>query len=50
MKKFEIVEIDKDYNAWVNTQLLEFETREDAEKYARDISWSGSYYYVGEEF
>jgi len=49
MRKFEIVEIDRDYRAWVSSEILEFEDLAAANKYCTEQSWSGYDYFVTKE-
>jgi hypothetical protein len=44
--RFEIVEIDRDYNAYVGSEFIEFESQEDADAYCKDRTWSGVSYYA----
>jgi len=43
---FEIVEVDRDYGTVTKVDWKEFETRDDAEKWCRDESWTGFAYHV----
>ncbi len=44
--KFEIAEIDNDYRCYVGSEIMEFESKEDADKYCKNASWSGISYIV----
>jgi hypothetical protein len=43
---FEIVEVDRDYNTVTDIKSMEFESREAAEKWCRDETWTGHFYFV----
>jgi hypothetical protein len=47
MLKVEIIEIDRDYNAYCGSEWKEFKTIEEAHAYCKKASWSGYDYMVG---
>jgi len=47
--KFNIAEIDKDYRVITDSFYKEFETKTEADKWCKDNSRSGYYYFVIEE-
>lgn len=36
-----VIEFDRDYRVVTDTEFMDFPSNEDADKYARDKSWSG---------
>lgn len=46
MRKYQIVEYDKDYRTVADTFVMEFENLEQAEEWCRNKSWSGYTYYA----
>ena len=46
MIRVSIVEIDRDYNCYVGSEIMEFRNLVEAEQYCRDSKWSGNSYYV----
>lgn len=41
-----VIEFDRDYRVVTDTEFMDFPSNEDADKYARDKSWSGYTYYA----
>ena len=43
--KFIVTEVDKDYNVITSTNIMEFDTIEEADAWCRKETWSGHYYF-----
>jgi len=43
---FEIIEVDRDYNSVSDVKWMEFDSREEAEKWCKNETWTGHYYFV----
>lgn len=48
MKRFYIHEIDRDYNSWTGSVIMGFPSKEEADKYCKEQSWTGHYYFAEE--
>lgn len=48
MKIFYIHEIDRDYNSWTGSVIIGFASKEEADKYCKEQSWAGHYYFAEE--
>lgn len=48
MKRFYIHEIDRDYNSWTGSVIMNFPSKEEADKYCEEQSWTGHYYFAEE--
>lgn len=47
MINFEIMEVDNDYRCYCSSEIKKFENKQEAEKYCREMSWSGLSYHIG---
>lgn len=41
-----VVELDRDYRTVTDTEFKDFQSNEDADRYAREKSWTGYEYYA----
>jgi hypothetical protein len=48
MRKFEIIEVDRDYRKVTGAEVKEFPSKADADAYCRKESWTGYTYYARE--
>lgn len=43
--KFEVTEVDRDYNTITKTTIMEFASQQEADDWCRKETWSGYYYF-----
>lgn len=43
--KFEVTEVDRDYNTITGSKIMEFDNQQEADDWCRNETWSGHYYF-----